>query len=198
MDTGCLQGGRMMLGWGCSLHFRLNGGSGQRTTVSITVNIFAQGPHGPWYTLGKREPGVKGGFPGGSVKEFAWQCRRHGSDPWPEIPHALEQQTREPQLTGLCSGAHAMKQEKPPRWEAWAPQLESSSRSPQLENSPHSNEDQQSQKNNPRLVWRFLRNFWKYFKQLLIGERSQEKPALPHPNLRLPASRARRKPFSEV
>ena len=42
--------------------------------------------------------------------------------------------------------AHAQQEEKPPQWEACAPQLESSSRLLQLEKSPHSNEDSVRQK----------------------------------------------------
>ena len=37
--------------------------------------------------------------------------------------------------------AHALQQEKPPQWEAHAPQLESSTLLPQLEKSPRSKED---------------------------------------------------------
>ena len=41
----------------------------------------------------------------------------------------------------MCPRAHALQQEMPLQWEARAPQLESMSHSPQLENSQRSNED---------------------------------------------------------
>ena len=75
-------------------------------------------------------------FPGGSVvKKSACQCRRPGFNPWPgKIPRAMEQLSPCAPLS-LCPGARALRQEKPPQWEAHTPQLESSPRSPQLEES---------------------------------------------------------------
>ena len=41
----------------------------------------------------------------------------------------------------MSPGAHAPQQEKPVQWEAGAPQLKGSPRSPQLEKRPSRNED---------------------------------------------------------
>ena len=102
------------------------------------------------------------GFPSSSSwwlssKESACQCRGHGFCPWSrKIPYTAEQlisctTTTEPVLqspgtttaepTCWTTEACAPQQEKPPQWEARAPQLESSPCSPQLEKSPCSNED---------------------------------------------------------
>ena len=86
-----------------------------------------------------------------SGKEFACQCRRHLFNPWSgKIPHATEQlkpgsrnywaltlQLLKPARSRAC----ALQQERPPRWEAHAPQPESSPCLPQLEKNPRSNED---------------------------------------------------------
>ena len=75
--------------------------------------------------------------------ETAWRGRGHGFNPCSrKIPHASEQLTHALQLLSphiLLSPCFS--REKPPRWEAWAPQWESSPGSPQLEKSPLSNED---------------------------------------------------------
>ena len=63
-----------------------------------------------------------------SGKESSLQCREHRFDPWSrKIPHATWQQsqcatTTEPLHPRACSP----QKEKPPQWEACAPQLESS------------------------------------------------------------------------
>ena len=81
-----------------------------------------------------------------SGKEFACQDRRQGISPWfRKIPHAMEQLN----LCAATTEAHAPgepgapQQEKPPQWEAWAPQPDSGSHSLQLEKSPHSNDLEQ-------------------------------------------------------
>ena len=48
------------------------------------------------------------------------------------------------QLLNLCSGACALQQEKPPQWEARAPQPESSPCSPQLEKAHTATKTQQA------------------------------------------------------
>ena len=59
---------------------------------------------------------------------------KHRFYPWSgKIPHPLEQLSLGATTTEACvPRAHAVQQEKPPQWEAHAPQLEK---------SPHSNED---------------------------------------------------------
>ena len=67
--------------------------------------------------------------------ESACQCREHGFEPWSgRIPHAAEQlglcaTTTEPALsnpwattTEACAPGACAPQEKPPQWEAYAPQ----------------------------------------------------------------------------
>ena len=67
-------------------------------------------------------------FPGGSeVKNLPCNARDTSSIPGPGRPHMPQQQ--KPTHPGACIA----QQEKPPQWEALAPQLESSPRSPQLE-----------------------------------------------------------------
>ena len=74
-----------------------------------------------------------------SGKESTCQCRRHRFDPWSgKIPNVAEQLSlcttnTEPMLPRTC----ALQQEEPRQWEAHAPQLRSSPRSPQLDKSPH-------------------------------------------------------------
>ena len=76
------------------------------------------------------------GFPGGSVvKNLPANAGYTGS--WSgKIPCTMGQ-------LGLCTARTEARtqREKPPRWEACALQLESSSHSPQPKKSPHSNED---------------------------------------------------------
>ena len=64
-------------------------------------------------------------------------------DPW----SGKSNQTCVPRLVSLCSRARAS-QEKPSQWEACTLQLESCSRSPQLEKSPCSNKDRAQPKIN--------------------------------------------------
>ena len=94
-----------------------------------------------------------GGLPWwSSGKASACQSRGHRFDPWSrKIPHR-NNEARALQLLSLCSRAREPRllspgsatteartptvsapQEKPPQWEVWAPQLQSSPRSPQLE-----------------------------------------------------------------
>ena len=94
------------------------------------------------------------GFPGGSVvKSRPTSAGDTGSIPYLGTSHIL-QMSPWPQLWNLCSRAQepqlwkamhriacAPQQEKPPQWEAHAPQLESSPCSPQLEKSLHNNKD---------------------------------------------------------
>ena len=80
-------------------------------------------------------------------KESTCQFRGHGFDSWSrKIPHVPQQLrpcavTTEPMLwspralttEAVTTEACALQQEKPPQWEAWTLQLESSPCSPQLE-----------------------------------------------------------------
>ena len=76
------------------------------------------------------------GFPGGSVvRNPPADARDRDLIPWSgKIPHALEQQslgavTTEP----VCPRVQALRQDKPPQWEAHVPQLEGSHHLPQLQ-----------------------------------------------------------------
>ena len=51
------------------------------------------------------------------------------------MPKVATKPVHQSQLLSLCSRACAPQQEKPPQWEAHAPQLESRPRLPQLENA---------------------------------------------------------------
>ena len=78
----------------------------------------------------------------GWIKESVCQCRRHRFDPGSGRSHMLRSnEASVPQLLSLCSRARALQEEKPPHWEAFAPQLGRSPGSPQLEKSPHRTED---------------------------------------------------------
>ena len=71
----------------------------------------------------------------------AGQCRIQGFDPCSrKIPHA-GQLSPHGTATEACVPRACAPQEKPVKWDAFAPQLESSPHSPQLEKSPCSNED---------------------------------------------------------
>ena len=60
----------------------------------------------------------------------------HGFNPWSgKIPQALEQLNTA--LEPACPRVHAAQQEKPPQWEAHAPQLESSPHLLQLEKATY-------------------------------------------------------------
>ena len=75
-----------------------------------------------WVALVSELKSKLGGLPWWSSGwESAGQCGGHRFDP--------------------CSRVCASQQEKPPPWEACAPQLESSLCSPQLEKSPHSHKE---------------------------------------------------------
>ena len=98
-----------------------------------------------------------------SGEESAYLCRRRGLDPWSgKSPLASDQlspcaSTIKPVLESLAAAAteptccncgrpvhpraHALQKEGPLQWETLILQLQSSPRSPQLEKSPHSNED---------------------------------------------------------
>ena len=84
-----------------------------------------------------------------SGKELTCQCRRHRFDARSRmIPHAVEQlslcTTANESTCTNCWNPHTvepMLYNKPPQWEACTPQLESSTHSPHLEKSPHSNKD---------------------------------------------------------
>ena len=98
-----------------------------------------------------------------SGEESAYLCRRRGLDPWSgKSPLASDQlspcaTTIKPVLESLAAAAteptccncgrpthpraHALQKEGPLQWETLILQLQSSPRSPQLEKSPHSNED---------------------------------------------------------
>ena len=54
------------------------------------------------------------------------------SNYWAQVPQ---------QLTSTSFRACVLQQEKPPQWEAQAPQLDNSSHLGQLDKNPHSNED---------------------------------------------------------
>ena len=76
------------------------------------------------------------GFPGGSVaKNPSANAGDTGSIPDLARSHLLQL------LEPVCPGVCASRQEKPLQWEAHAPQLESSSCSPQLQKSLSSTED---------------------------------------------------------
>ena len=68
------------------------------------------------------------GFPGGSVvKNPPANAGDTGSVPGPGGSYMPQSnQAHVPQLLSLCSRVSALQQEKPPKWEAWAPQLEKS------------------------------------------------------------------------
>ena len=92
------------------------------------------------------------------VKESACQCRRHRFNPWSgKIPHATEQLS--PRATAIarnywspCALEPALlQQEKPPKWEACTPQLESRPSSPQLRKSQRGNDDAKSRQSCPTL-----------------------------------------------
>ena len=95
-------------------------------------------------------------FPGGSaVKNPPGNAGGTGSIPDPGRAHMpWSNEPHEPQLLSpssraqgphllkpMCPTACALEQEKPPRWEANSLQLESSSRLPQLKESPRSHQD---------------------------------------------------------
>ena len=78
------------------------------------------------------------GFPGGAVvKNLPANAGDTGSSPGPgrsHIPHAAEQLIPWATTTeARVPTARAPQQEKPPQWEAYAPQWKSSPCSPQLE-----------------------------------------------------------------
>ena len=88
-------------------------------------------------------------FLGGLVVKSSSQCRGHRFNPWSrKIPHAAEQISPCATATEPTHPrAHASKQEKPPQWEAQAPQLASSPYLPQLEKNLHvATKTQHSQK----------------------------------------------------
>ena len=70
------------------------------------------------------------GFPGGSVvKNLPTDAGDTGSIPVPGRSHMLRSNCScAPELWSLCSGAHALQQEKPRQRAAFAQQLESSPR----------------------------------------------------------------------
>ena len=89
-------------------------------------------------------------IPGRGRPHMLWGNRVHASQLL--RPHSGG---HEPQLPKpVCPGARALQQEKPPKWEASAMQLESSPCSPQLEMLTRSNEDPAQPKiNYKEMVW---------------------------------------------
>ena len=77
-------------------------------------------------------------------------------------------------LKAACPRGHAPQQEKPPQWEACAPQLKSSRCSPKLEKNPRSNEDPAEQKTNE---WIFHQMYWinELKNDLAFGDDSRKK-----------------------